>query len=480
MKIINRRSASAFTHLCTVHIIMGSYNNNINNRNRRRKKRRRHKRKIKWWLLIVELLVLFMAIGIIVLLCSSNSKAKVVSAFTKCSLGRSILSCAGRDDYNKNVLNSDFNRNNIKSSKSALKSEDYINIALFGIDPRDGEFDATTHTDSIIVVTVNNKTNKITLTSVYRDTLLRMTDSKGEVVLSKANNAYFYGGPEEAINTLNSNLDLNIKDYAVVNFSGLATIIDALGGIDANITDMEKFHLNNYLVETREVTGMDSPDVKKSGNVHLNGLQATAFCRIRYSEFTAPDGTVYKDDYGRTARQRFVMTQLFNLAKTAGPDKMISTAKKLLENGTKDGNKIMETSLSWDTILDLIPIAMECSLGDTQGFPYETYTPDKGYAYYGYVVPVGLEDNVKKLHETLFPGANYEPSSALRSISNEIIDETDVKPDSYDDSSDDSDNSDDSYNNSDGNQDDSYNNSDDYDNSDYNNDSNSDDVYTDD
>ena len=113
MKIINRRSASAFTHLCTVYIIMGSYNKNINNRNRRRKKRRRHKRKIKWWLLIVELLVLFMAIGIIVLLCSSNSKAKVVSAFTKCSLGRSILSCAGKDDYNKNVLNSDFNRNNI-------------------------------------------------------------------------------------------------------------------------------------------------------------------------------------------------------------------------------------------------------------------------------------------------------------------------------------------------------------------------------
>ena len=461
---------------------MDSYNNN---RNRRRRKKRRHRRKIKWWLLIIELLVFFIAVGIVVLIFTPNSKAKIVSAFTQCSVGRKILSCAGEDDYNKNVLNSKFDRKGIKASKSALESEDYINIALFGIDPRDGEFDSTTHTDSIIIVTVNNKTHAITLTSVFRDTLLRMTDFEGEVVLTKANNAYFYGGPEEAINVLNTNLDLNIKDYAVVNFSGLATIIDALGGIDANITEMEQFHLNNYLVETREVTGMDSPDVKKSGNVHLNGLQATAFCRIRYSEFTAPDGTVYKEDYGRTARQRFVMTQIFNLAKTEGPDKMVATAKKILENGTKDGNKIMETSLSWDTILDLIPIAMECSLGDTQGFPYTTYTPEHGESYYGYVVPVGLVENVTQLHSSLFPDSSYEPSTVLRSISNEIIDETDVKPDTDDgngdvDYSDDSDNSDDGYSDDSDNSDDGY--SDDSDNGDdgYYSDDNSDDIYMDD
>lgn len=464
-----------------------SLNDNSRRRNTNRHRRKRRRKKIKWWLLIVELLVFLSAIGLVSLFFMDNSKAKIVSAFTQCSVGRSILGCFGEDDYNKNVLNKEFDRDTIKTSKSALASEDYINIALFGIDPRDGEFNSTTHTDSIIIVTVNNKTHTITLTSIFRDSLFRMTDFDGEMVLTKANNAYFYGGPEEAINVLNTNLDMNIKDYAVVNFSGLATIIDALGGIDANITDMEQFHLNNYLVETREITGMDSPDVKKSGNVHLNGLQATAFCRIRYSEFTAPDGTVYKEDYGRTARQRFVMTQIFNLAKTAGADKMIKTAKKILENGTKDGNKIMETSLSWDTILDMIPIAMDCSLGDTQGFPYTTYTPEFNEPYYGYVVPVGLVDNVALLHKTLFPDVTYEPSTVLRAIHNEIIDETNVKPESDDDSDDDSDNDDsysddDSYGSGDSDNDSDDSDNDSYDSSDnsYYDDNSDDDSYYDD
>lgn len=209
----------------------------MDNRNRNRKRRMRRRHKIRIGALILEIIVFLFAVTLLALFFMPNSKAKIISAFTQCSVGRKILSCAGEDDYNKNVLNSDFNRNNIKKSTSALASKEYINIALFGIDPRDGEFESATHTDSIIIVTVNTKTSAITLTSVYRDTLMRMTDRDGEMVLTKANNAYFYGGPEEAINTLNTNLDLNIEDYAIVNFSGLATIIDALGGIDVNITD---------------------------------------------------------------------------------------------------------------------------------------------------------------------------------------------------------------------------------------------------
>ena len=137
----------------------------------------------------------------------------------------------------------------------------------------------------------------------------------------------------------------------------------------------------------------------------------------------------------------------------------------------------METSLSWDTILDLIPIAMECSLGTAQGFPYEKYTPDKGNDYYGYVVPVGLVDNVTQLQQSLFPDSKYTPSTVLKSISNEIIDETGIEPET--DSSDDntssrtsgkkSGNTSDSYNNSDSSNytDDSDNNISDYGANDY-------------
>lgn len=402
----------------------------MKNTNNKRHRKRRHK--IRVGILIIEIIVFIFAISLLALFFMPNSKAKIVSAFTQCSLGRKLISCAGEDDYNKNVLNSDFNREDIKKSTSALASKEYINIALFGIDPRDGEFESATHTDSIIIVTVNTKTSAITLTSIYRDTLMRMTDMDGDMVLTKANNAYFYGGPEEAISTLNTNLDLSIEDYAIVNFSGLATIIDALGGIDVNITDEEQFYINGYLVETREVTGMDAPDVEKSGAVHLTGLQATAYCRIRYTDYTDAAGNVLRDDYGRTARQRYVMTQIFNLAQTAGTEKIIKTAKTLLNNDTLDGEKIMETSLSWDTILDLIPIAMECSLGTAQGYPYEKYTPEKGNDYYGYVVPVGLVDNVTQLQNSLFPDSKYTPSTVLKSISNEIIDETGIEPETED------------------------------------------------
>ena len=134
---------------------------------------------------------------------------------------------------------------------------------------------------------------------------------------------------------LNTNLDLDIQDYVTVNFSGLTEIIDALGGIDVTITEDERFYINGYLVETRKVTGMDAPDVNESGTVHLSGLQATAYCRIRYTSYFDEEGNEYKDDLGRTARQRAVLSKLVDKAKAAGSDKIIKIAKRILNSNTK-------------------------------------------------------------------------------------------------------------------------------------------------
>ena len=115
--------------------------------------------------------------------------------------------------------------------------------------------------------------------------MLKIVDKDGDVSYTKANAAFFKGGPECAINMLNTNLDLNITDYAVVNFTGLTKIIDALDGIDVTLTDDEMNYVNGYLTETRLITGLDAPDLTHSGQVHLSGLQATAYCRIRYVTF---------------------------------------------------------------------------------------------------------------------------------------------------------------------------------------------------
>ena len=146
------------------------------------------------------------------------------------------------------------------------------------------------------------------LVSVYRDTLLNL----GNDTYSKANAAYAYGEAEQAITMLNTNLDLNISEYATVNFNALTTIIDDLGGLDMDMSYAEIVHMNNYCVETSEETDKDYTPIElpdRAGRhrgrfsitYHLNGVQATSYCRIRYTASL---------DMGRTERQRRRVIQM--------------------------------------------------------------------------------------------------------------------------------------------------------------------------
>src|SRR5574344_1439724 len=210
-----------------------------------------------------------------------------IATCSKNPLVRMYLNYTTKDDYEKNVQDKDYDKDKVVQNEGLSDSiETYRNIALFGIDSRGSEFDDSTHSDSIIIVSINNKTGDVKMASIYRDTMLKITDGSGNVSYTKANAGFFKGGPECAVSMLNSNLDLNITDYAVVNFTGLTKIIDALGGIDVDLSNEEQVYVNGYLTETREITGLQAPDVPHAGEVHLSGLQATAYCRIRYVSFT--------------------------------------------------------------------------------------------------------------------------------------------------------------------------------------------------
>ena len=180
--------------------------------------------------------------------------------------------------------------------QDAINSEDshltgYTTYALFGIDSRSAnmKFSGNQNSDTMIIASVNNDTKEVKLVSIYRDTLLNL----GDDTYSKANAAYAYGGPEQAITMLNTNLDLNITDYATVKFDALATIIDDLGGLDMDMSYAEIVHMNNYCVETAEDTGLSYTPIelpekpedqeKVQYSYHLNGVQATSYCRIRYT-----------------------------------------------------------------------------------------------------------------------------------------------------------------------------------------------------
>lgn len=347
-----------------------------------------------------------------------------IKKFSKNSLVRMYLSNVAADDYEEKVQDTAFNKENVTTNKEIGEEiETYRNIALFGIDSRNSAFDDQVHSDSIIIVSINNKTGEVKLASVYRDTMLKMKNRQGEEVYTKANAAFFMGGAENAVSMLNINLDLNITDYAVVNFTGLTKIIDALGGIDVTITPQEKFYINGYLVETREITGMDAPDIAESGNVHLSGLQATAYCRIRYVTFTDEDGTDYHYDMGRTARQRSVLKKLVAKAKLAGAGQVMSIADSILNYNTAD-EKILTTSLSFDEVMDLIPTMLDFELTETMGFPFTCDTPTVDKA--SVVVANGLSYNVTKLHEYLFGEKNYVPSLQVQNISDYLEDYTGI------------------------------------------------------
>ena len=189
----------------------------------------------------------------------------------------------------------------------------YRNIALFGVDSTTGALTKNTRSDTIMIASINQDTGECKLVSVYRDTYLNLSNDS----YNKCNAAYAKGGPEQAINMLNMNLDLNITDFVTVGFAGLADTIDALGGVEIEVDDSEISHLNNYQLCIAEDLKRSYEPVTQTGKQMLDGLQATGYCRIRYTA---------GDDFKRAERQREVLQAVADQAKKASLPQLTSTA----------------------------------------------------------------------------------------------------------------------------------------------------------
>lgn len=293
--------------------------------------------------------------------------------------------------------------------------EGYTNILLLGTDIRDNASKdvlfqvGENHTDSIIVASINNKTKEVRLVSVYRDTILQMSDvnNAGEPKFDKATEAIFWYGIESAISMINVNLDLDIQDYIMVNWEALIQIIDAVGGIDLEINDTELYWINAYLHDTSENTGRDFEYVEHSGYVHLDGIQATSYCRIRYGGGS---------DYRRTERQRTVIGLVLQKAKSIDITQLNSAINSIFGN--------VATSLELKEILDLSKSVASYTLTDTAGLPF-SLTDQIQYPaglpnISDPVFPTTLEDSVIQLHKFLFDTDDYSVSDTVKSISDEI------------------------------------------------------------
>lgn len=203
-------------------------------------------------------------------------------------------------------LHTKMNYNEIESvSKEPFREEGVKNILLIGNDSRSEGEDG--RSDAMILVSISSKTNSIHLTSLLRDIYVDIPGHDS----NRLNAAYAYGGPELLMETLEENFDIEVNRYMLVNFQAFANLVDAVGGVDLEVTNEEVQYINAYLVEYNQLEGRaegtDYLDTSLSGNIHLNGPQALAYCRNRY----------IGSDFARTERQRKVISAAIKNAPLA-------------------------------------------------------------------------------------------------------------------------------------------------------------------
>ena len=382
---------------------------------------RSKKKKKKTWILVVVLVVEFILIvGLLGVLYVVDK----LSNIKRTPLNEDLI-----------VINPDIDNDTTEKLKG------YTNILLLGTDSRDNSTDGLdkvgeNHTDAMLVASINNDSGEVRIISVYRDCLLEMNDIKTDkdfknTVIDKATEAAFKYGIESTITMINRNLDMDIKDYVMVNWAALIDIVDSVGGVDIEITQMEQRWTNRYLVDTSKATGvsyeeldvyddddtklsdeelsMDSDKMNTRRMAHMDGIQATAFARVRYG-----DG---KADYGRTERQRKVIEQIVAKAKKFD----IGRINSILTAVTKN----LSTSFDINEILNLATSITKYKLTMVDGgFPFtrnDQIRSKDGWKFADPVIPVTLESNVVKFHEKLFDSTDYTPSTTVKNISEKII-----------------------------------------------------------
>jgi LCP family protein required for cell wall assembly len=276
----------------------------------------------------------------------------------------------------------------------------YRNIALLGIDSRDMDSDSGVRSDAIIIASINEETGEIKLFSVYRDTMLDLGEDVG---LDKVTHAYYYGGAEKVLYTLNKNLDLNIKEVAVVNWKAVADTVDALGGIEIEILDSEISEMNKYIHDTQNNIGGSDEEIKEAGKQTLNGVQAVTYARIRKDALTG--------DYRRNERMKIVVKATFEKAMQMDVDALKTISSDILPQ--------IKTNMSSRDMLGLIMNIASYEMTDSVGWPFDTsgWTAYNG-AWCG--VPVTLESNVAELHSKYFGQKGYTPTKTVQEISAEI------------------------------------------------------------
>ena len=294
------------------------------------------------------------------------------------------------------------------SEETQKTFEGYTTIALFGLDNREQGVYESGNIDVIMIMNINNDTKEVSLVSVYRDTYLNVAGAGEDEKFQKANAAYAYGGPEQAVTMLNRNLDIDIDNYVAFDFKAVSQAVDILGGVDVTIESQKELDcLNDYISYTSQYVGGSDERVTSLGTHTLNGVQAVSYARIRYTE---------GDDYKRAERQRRVLAEMIKKAKSASLTELNDLINTVFPQ--------ISTDLDKKDIISMAAVMIKYDMGNSGGFPYsrDTFTPSNKIG--SVVVPCDLESNVIELHKRLFGTEDYQPSSIVQAYSEKIVDES--------------------------------------------------------
>ena len=281
----------------------------------------------------------------------------------------------------------------VKMAQQFFSKKDTYNILLLGVDRRDESWEG--NSDVILLVTVNKEKKTVYLTSFLRDLY---ADIPG-VGVRKLNAACANGGPELTVQTLEENYQVEIDNYAMVDFNAMIDVVDALGGVDLEIDEDERVTANDYITCMCEDNGDDPEDyyIEKAGLVHLNGYQAVGYARNRY--------TGKGSDFGRTQRQRNVLTAIAEKAQDGDYVSLSDTMEDVMPYITHD-------------ITEMQMIGLMMQLGSwldydiqQQHIPYDgEYTSQDEI-----LVPTDMNATVEKLTSILYGDGEIETETESES-----------------------------------------------------------------
>ena len=281
------------------------------------------------------------------------------------------------------------------------KDSDIYNIAIFGLDARAEDEDS--RSDTIMILSISRQTKEIKVTSILRDTYVSIPD-KGK---NKINAAYSFGSAQLALQTINRNFDLAVKEYISVDFSAVAHLTDALGGVEMDIPGELLKDMNKCIQTTNRIFGNtnNSPSVK-AGLQILDGRQAVAYCRMRNTG---------NADFDRTSRQRKLFAALFREFKTKfSADLIIKIADAVKGD--------IETSMTNKQLFSVCWDIYRCFDGEfiTQSASENLYPRMvKGQDV---LFPDKLTDLSEELHKKIYGDSVYTPTSQLKKISDDLHD----------------------------------------------------------